>query len=805
MAIENINDLDTARVEVDENGDLKDLFLAIYKDNTMNFTNFSNLPVYTKIQIDKKIENFEKEMTLKMQERNIINKVYIKNEESGELIETYLTLDQIAEKMNGIAYKEVGVRYNISATTGEHTNNSGKNVIRQGNTTLISGPDLEPSVLSPVFSRLDANGKEVIVGENLFIRDHYPWNKMKKMQISMDNTNYNYDLSIDNGGNYFTEVPLYYIDQRYIIEESYEDVGYDGEKHLRYRPVMDITGIWDSMDPLQSIPKKYQTDNYSIGMYKWVCEYPLYGYRPASFFIRKVNKIPVIDDGTYDSTVKRYVKTEINNEVYYVLYKNYLESNLKTEEVPSLYCIEETDSTGYNTKILTGKHYFSCYEVSNEKRNNVTYSVSRPNKTVARNTMKNMRTYIKNNGKDYYMLDLRAKVDFFDHLMDIEFATLDSQSVCAGYCDGVYDQTNSTKLPLTHTEGTSNSFICTYDIISKFRIGQIISAGSYGGSDTGMGSSFYKRQYTSSRPLELDTDFTLDIETTYYRSSPTNATTPTYSTNVEDSQDGKYYYLANIDLIGEVYVAGIISESDLPVYNSLDKIHQIYYCVNTNNLYIPTSSKNAKDAKLYKIFLDGNIEDMSEMTKNTIIYNEQWLTGSTDILKSINGSIAATLNDGKYPFRWNWIENPYGSMSKCVDGCHISYNKLENIDTNHNSIWYCDIAELFNDGVYDEANKIMYHPNYSQLTSYVMPGEKGYCAQIGFDPSTPWVQLVSKLGDNIYSDSFTHGTTQTNNRFLVVGGGFNQGAACGLRYYNASEQTNNNNPIHTSFIQKYGE
>ena len=801
MSIENINELEPATIKIAEDGELEDLYLAIYKNNTMNFTKFSNLPVYVRNQIDAKLENFEKDMTLKMQECNILNKVYRKDE-SGKFIETYLTLDEIAKKMGNIAYKEIGVRYNISTVTGQHTTSKGKNVIRRGNTTLIAGPDLEPSLLSPAFSKLDVNGNEVPI-ENIFARDYHPWNKMKKMQISMDSKDYNYDLSIDNGGNYFTEVPLYYIDQKYIIEESYQVTGYDGNTHLRYRPIMDITGIWNAMEPLECIPEEYQTDSYSIGMYKWVCEYPLYGYRPAGFFIRKVNKIPTIDNGTYDSSVKRYVKIEINNEIYYVLYKNYLESNLKTGEVPSLYCLEETDSSGYNTKILTSKHYFGCYEISNDSRNSIVYSVSRPNKTMAENIMRNMRTYIKNNGSDYYMLDLRSKVDFFDHLIDIEFATLDSQSVCRGFCDGAYDINGTTRLPLSHASGTSNSFICTYDIVSKFRVGQIISAGGYASYTSGMATAFYRKKYVSSRPISKDIDFTIDDTTPYYRNNTDNI--PTYSQNVEDSVDGKTYYLTNIGLIGDVYVTIIENESDLPKYTTSNKLIQVCFCRANNNLYVPVSTNSKSDAKLYKMFIDSDIEDMSELTNYTMIYNEPYKTGTTDILISRNGTIATTLSDGKYPFRWNWIENPYGTMIKGIDGCHISYNKLENVTTNNNSIWYCDVPELFNDGVYDNATQIFSHPNYSQITTYIMPGEKGNCGQIGFDPNVPWVQLISKLGDNVYSDSFTFGSTQTNDRTLVYGGVFNQGAQCGLRHYNATEQINNNNPILSSYIQKFGE
>ena len=42
MSIENINDLEAAEIRVnEETGELEDLYLAIYKDDTMNFTKFN--------------------------------------------------------------------------------------------------------------------------------------------------------------------------------------------------------------------------------------------------------------------------------------------------------------------------------------------------------------------------------------------------------------------------------------------------------------------------------------------------------------------------------------------------------------------------------------------------------------------------------------------------------------------------------------------------------------------------------------------------------------------------------------------
>ena len=257
MAIENINDLETAEIKVNDDGQIENLSIALYKDNVMNFTNIEKFPLYTKYQIDKKIKEFEKEMTLKMQEQNIINKIYIKDE-SGELVESYLTLEQIAKKMNNIAYDEIGVRYNISTTNvnkikiGEFTSYIGQRIIKKGTDILLGGIDFDSNTLNVSFDKIIFGDHTTypeysITKENDTFLNHYPWNKMKKVQISLDNSEYNYDLSRDNGGNYFTEVPLYYIDQRYIIEENYKDISpLNNSTVIRYRPILDITGIRNS-------------------------------------------------------------------------------------------------------------------------------------------------------------------------------------------------------------------------------------------------------------------------------------------------------------------------------------------------------------------------------------------------------------------------------------------------------------------------------------------------------------------------------------------------------------------------------
>ena len=766
MAVDNINDLESAEIRINENGELDDLFIAVFKDNTMNFTKISNLPVYANYQIDAKIKDFEKAMTLKMQEQNIVNKIYTKDPNSGDIVESYLTLEEIADKMNSNVYKEVGVRFNISATTGNHTTYTGKVLVRRGDTTLISGVDPEPTAMKPAFSYMNSEGEEII-SENIFARDYYPWNSMKKMQISMDNTNYNYDMSIDNGGNYFTEVPLYYIKQQYIIEEQ---VTVEGSTGVRYRPILDITGIWNSNNPLDCIPEKYQSSSYCIGMYKWVCEYPLYGYRPASFFVNKVNKLAEVDDGTYGVEAERYVKVNINNEDYFILYKKYLEGNLITEEVPVLYCLEATDASGYNNKILDPVHRFGCYEMSTETYDGKTVAVSKPglNPRIG-TTMASFRTYMKNLGKDYFMQDLRSRTDFYGHLMDIEYGTLHCQSVCNGFSGGIYNAAHT--MPLTQTAVT-NMIILSGTVVDSIVPGQCISAGASLGSYTLINRAIYE----SSELLESNVNFSIDDSVNYYRSAITDGV-PEYSTDASTALDDTIYYKANIDTVGDIYVAVISAESEVPTAQSTDIgiQYQVYYCTANNYLYIPMST--VSKGRLYKVFLDREIN--KNLPSGTIVFNMSWITGSTDVISERNGTRAPSLTNTKYAFKWNWIENPYANIWKFIDGCHISHHETEGFDTPHNTIWVCDIPEYYNS---DAA-----HTNYTKITSYVLPGKEGYCGQLGYDPLYPWVQLTSKIQSTIYSDYFYQNASATSSagssRCLFAGGYWTSGAFAGLRCF----------------------
>jgi hypothetical protein len=98
------------------------------------------------------------------------------------------------------------------------------------------------------------------------------------------------------------------------------------------------------------------------------------------------------------------------------------------------------------------------------------------------------RNLAKANGKGYQQLDIHA-VDLVQTLYQMEFATLNSQSVCAGFTNGKYTNTDTA----TVAENNTNRIIVANATANYYAIGQTISIGtSQGGNQI-----FYGRTITS--------------------------------------------------------------------------------------------------------------------------------------------------------------------------------------------------------------------------------------------------------------------------------------------------------------------
>jgi hypothetical protein len=103
-------------------------------------------------------------------------------------------------------------------------------------------------------------------------------------------------------------------------------------------------------------------------------------------------------------------------------------------------------------------------------------------------TIINFRTYAQANGSAYQQLDIHT-IDVLQTLFIIEFATLNSQSIFAGYTGGRYVATDTA----TVAENNANRIIVTNAVAATFVVGQAISVGTtLGGTNI-----FYGRTITS--------------------------------------------------------------------------------------------------------------------------------------------------------------------------------------------------------------------------------------------------------------------------------------------------------------------
>ena len=175
--------------------------------------------------------------------------------------------------------------------------------------------------------------------------------------------------------------------------------------------------------------------------------------------------------------------------------------------IPKFY-IKKTDGTGFKTwqiskTMFAGAYLPACFwdfttgtELAyidigkyNASLSGANKLESLPNKyPLINKTIVNFRTYAQANGSPYQQLDIHT-VDVLQTLFIIEFATLNSQSVFAGYTGGEYVATDTA----TVAETAVNRVIVTNAVAATFVVGQAISVGtSLGGIQV-----FYGRTITS--------------------------------------------------------------------------------------------------------------------------------------------------------------------------------------------------------------------------------------------------------------------------------------------------------------------
>lgn len=426
MALTPVFNLETT-TDVHEDHDI-----LVYQGGELRKLNSKDF-LYTKDYIESHINKYRKDIIA-----SLVNMcVDVKDTSS---------LNDCAMAIDAMDVLEIGVRrlvhngtntetlYNASENNEYHNENYNNTGIPQSDPALdrvykigdtmtiipkISIADRDPNTDFIFADWSDANGikRNDFIGGKYSTTDKwkngiYPWNSMRKVKIIEKPTGETvFDYNNENSntkGNWFTEVPLYFIRNAIITEDG-----------------IDITDSW----PI--IPAKYQ--NKLIYEYKFVCKSMLPGYRPAEFF----------------KSYETKVRMDESNEGEYI-YLNSLNCYYKYSSADILehldFGVKKYKKVKDNTvktyvTILDKKHYFSCYEMSKEDITNsngatVTGAVSRPNKFSITCGKYNgsiidshtpFRDWAKNLSSKYYLHDMRSHNDFFITLMEIEFATTNSE------------------------------------------------------------------------------------------------------------------------------------------------------------------------------------------------------------------------------------------------------------------------------------------------------------------------------------------------------------------------------------------
>lgn len=169
-----------------------------------------------------------------------------------------------------------------------------------------------------------------------------------------------------------------------------------------------------------------------------------------------------------------------------------------------------------------------------------------------------LRGYAQANGPGYQQLDIHV-VDILQVLFWVEFATLDSQSVMAGFTDGRY---TATDLLTADTDPAGNTLVVSNATGAQYRVGQAISVGTSRGGN----QRFYGRTITNIQadtPSAGSTTITFDgdpaalstgdmLYNTGYKNG--DAVTAT-SGSVNSNASGKHYckYRGVVSTWGNIY------------------------------------------------------------------------------------------------------------------------------------------------------------------------------------------------------------------------------------------------------------
>jgi hypothetical protein len=147
----------------------------------------------------------------------------------------------------------------------------------------------------------------------------------------------------------------------------------------------------------------------------------------------------------------------------------------------------------------------------------------------------------------------------------------------------------------------------------------------------------------------------------------------------------------------------------------------------------------------------------------------QWNTGNFKNAKYHSCYYSSTIADGKQPFMWRYIVNPYGNQWKFVDGVKI-------VD------WQAWIAT--NPADYDDASSSggEYASPFIKL-DYANAEANGYSKELGFDARYPFAQFpidTSGGSSTYYADYYYQ---NSGDRTALVGGGWGNTSSAGPFYW----------------------
>ena len=150
-------------------------------------------------------------------------------------------------------------------------------------------------------------------------------------------------------------------------------------------------------------------------------------------------------------------------------------------------------------------------------------------------------------------------------------------------------------------------------------------------------------------------------------------------------------------------------------------------------------------------------------TTSQIVYNVAWKTGVTNLVVSSSGFLSA--NDGKYPFVWRGMENPYGNIWKNIDGVKISNNRG----------WVCTDSRKYDDIASVAGDYAYPYQSLNFLNAIV----NGYAKELGFDSRFPFARLTTDAtggSATFYSDYYYQ---DAGDRTAFAGGFWGCGVTAG--------------------------